>query len=220
MSKLVLYDNELLFQQDIKSKLSKEIGHGSEGVCYEYNNSAYKILYKKSDIEKSLGILEYMEQPSKIITAEDINLTSFAFPQEVYATKNWLLGYKTRLIKNNLFNINNFLDMNDLKKIDFNALAKAYKVMLNDVDLLSEERIKIYDLTFNLVFNGKKLTGIDTCGYKKVNKNVKHKNRNSLSFAISDLFSVISDYKIDDEIKNNNIDDYLEKVYEKIKPNY
>lgn len=217
MSKLVLYNNELLFRQDIKSKLTHEIGHGSEGVCYEYDNDAYKILFPKKDIEISVGIMDYMIHPETILTTDYIDLPSFAFPKEIYATKDWLLGYKAKLIKNNLFNTKNLLDIEDLKKIDFNALAHAYKIMLGDVDLLSEERIKIYDLTFNLVFDGKKLTGIDTCGYKLVNKMIKKQNRDSLSLAIEDLFSILSNYEISYDIENNDIDDYLEKVYKKIK---
>lgn len=217
MSKLVLYDNELLFYKEIKSKLSREIGRGSEGICYEYDNEAYKVMFNKTDVMKMSGILNYMEHPSKIITTQDINLPSFVFPEEVYATKDWLLGYKTRLIKNNLFSIENLIDIQDLKKIDFNALASAYKVMLDDVKLLSEARIKIYDLTFNLIFDGKKLTGIDTCGYQFVDKNIREQNEKYLSNAIVDLFRMISNYKINYSIVNNDIDSYLEKVYKKIK---
>lgn len=217
MSKLVLYNNELLFRQDIKSKLTHEIGHGSEGVCYKYDNDAYKILFSKKDIEISVGIMDYMIHPETILTTDYIDLPSFAFPKEIYATKDWLLGYKTKLVKDNLFSNENLFDIEGLKKIDFNALSKAYKIMLNDVDLLSELKIKIYDLPFNLMFDGKKLIGIDTCGYQVINKNIKKQNRDSLSSAIEELFSINSNNTIDDEIKDNNIDDYLEKVYKKIK---
>ncbi len=217
MSKLVLYDNPLLFDREIKSKLIHEIGCGSEGVCYAYNGEAYKVMYDKSIIHKMSETLDYMVNPTQIITTDDIDLPSFAFPKEVYATKEWLLGYKTKLIEQNLFHINNFLDIDDLKNIDFNALAVAYKLMLEDVDLLSKEKVEIYDLTFNLVFDGKRLTGVDTCGYKKTNEDVKEGNRKCLALAIEDMFTLVSDHEIDESIENNDIDSYLEKVYHKIK---
>lgn len=182
MSKLVLYDNKLLFDKEIRCKLSHEIGRGSEGICYEYDDFAYKVLFDKGIISCMSGILDYMEDPSIILTTDDINLPSFAFPEELYVVKNWLLGYKSRLIKGNLFSEKVFNSIDDLKKINFNDLAKAYKIMLQDVDLLSEEKIRIYDLSFNLAFDGKRLIGFDTCGYKKADYNIKKDNRNSVSF--------------------------------------
>ena len=84
--------------------------------------------------------------------------------------------------------------------------------MLEDVDLLSKEKIKIYDLTFNLIFDGKKLTAIDTCGYERVKDDVMQDNRDCLATSIEDLFHVISDYEIKEQIKNDDIDSYLDRV--------
>ncbi len=212
MSRLVLYENRLLFDKEVKSKLSYKIGSGSEGVCYDHKGYAYKILFDKKEINDTCGILDYMENPSNILTVEDVDLPSFAFPKEIYATKNWLLGYKSRLIKNDLFDVKNLNSSNDLTKINFNNLAHAYKVMLEDVDLLSKEKIKIYDLTFNLIFDGKKLTAIDTCGYERVKDDVMQDNRDCLATSIEDLFHVISDYEIKEQIKNDDIDSYLDRV--------
>lgn len=217
MSRLVVYDNELLFDKEIRCKLFREIGRGSEGICYEYNGFAYKVLFDKNIIDYIGGILDYMKNPSQILTVDDIDLPSFAFPEKVYATKDWLLGYKTKLIKNNLFNGEIFYSPEDLANINFNSLARAYKVMLQDVDLLSEEKIKIFDLTFNLVFDGKKLTGIDTCDYKRVKKDIKKTNRDSLAASIEDLFYMVSGYKIKASIKNNDIDSYLEDVNKQLR---
>ena len=212
MSKLVLYENKLLFDKEIKAKLSHEIGSGSEGICYSYKEDAYKIIFDMDVINEISTILDYMKNPSQILTIDDVNLPSFVFTKEIYATKNWLLGYKTKLVRNNLFNNKIFNSVEDLEKIDFNSLAKAYKLMLEDVDLLSEEKIKIFDLPFNLTFDGKKLTGIDTCGYKRVKEDVKKCNRESLEYAIEDLFYVVSDYKIKNFIQDGDIDSYLETV--------
>ncbi len=219
MSRLVLYDNEKLFDKDIRYKLFNEIGRGSEGICYEYKGYAYKVIFNKNIIEQTSGILDYMEDPSQILTVTDIDLPSFSFPEKVYAIKNWLLGYKSKLIKNNLFNGENFNSPEDLVNINFNNLANAYKIMLQDVDLLSEDKIKIFDLTFNLVFDGKTLTGIDTCGYKRVKDNIKKTNRDSLALAIEDLFYMISDFKIKASIKNDDIDSYLEEVNKELRLN-
>lgn len=217
MSRLVLYDNEILFDKDIRYKLFNEIGRGSEGICYEYKGFAYKVIFNKNIIEQTSGILDYMEDPSQILTVTDIDLPSFSFPEKVYAIKNWLLGYKSKLIKNNLFNGENFNSPEDLVNINFNNLANAYKIMLQDVDLLSEDKIKIFDLTFNLVFDGKALTGIDTCGYKRVKDNIKRANRDSLAIAIEDLFYMVSDFKIEASILNDDIDSYLEEVNKELR---
>lgn len=212
MNRLVFYNNKLLFDQEIKSKLVHKLGIGSEGACYEYKGSAYKIIFDKNVISNTCGVLDYMENPSNILTVDDIDLPSFVVPEEIYATKDWLLGYKSKLIKNDLFDVQNFSTLEDFSKINFNNLSKAYKMMLDDVDLLSKDKIKLYDLTFNLIFDGKKLTAIDTCGYKRVKDDVTKDNRDCLAIAIEDLFHIISDYQIDQRIKNNDIDSYLEKV--------
>ncbi len=217
MGRLVVYDSELLFNKEVKSKLFHQIGSGSEGTCYEYKGFAYKVLFDKNIISCMSGILDYMEDPNLILTVDDINLPSFAFPEQVYTIKDWLLGYKSRLIKNNLFNGEIFNLPEDLMSINFNNLAKAYKIMLQDVDLLSEEKIKIFDLTFNLAFDGKKLTGIDTCGYKRVKDDIKSANRESLSASIEELFSVVSGYTIKAFIENNDIDSYLEDVNKQLR---
>lgn len=212
MSRLVVYDNKLLFDKEVGCKLSHEIGRGSEGICYEYKGLAYKVFFDKRKLSYMTGILDYMEDPNLILTVDDINLPSFAFPEKLYTTKNWLLGYKSRLIRNDLFNGDIFNSPEDLASINFNNLAKAYKIMLRDVDLLSEEKIRIFDLTFNLTFDGKELTGIDTCGYKRVRDNIKRFNRDSLAVSIEDLFSIVSNYEIRTFIEDDDIDSYLEKV--------
>lgn len=210
MSKLVIYDNELLFDKEIRCKLSHEIGRGSEGICYEHSDKAYKVLFSRDDIV--CDVLDYMVHPDKIITTEVIDLPSFAFPEELYVTKDWLLGYKAKLLKNNLFKEEIFHTIEDLKRIDFNALAMAYKKMLSDVDVLSEEKVKIYDLTFNLIFDGTNLTGIDTCGYERVKEDIKRHNRDCLATSVDFLFCTASDYELQTCIKNDDIDSYLEEV--------
>ena len=143
MSRLVVYDNELLFDKEIRCKLFHEIGRGSEGICYEYNGFAYKVLFDKNIMDYIGGILDYMENPSQILTIDDIDLPSFAFPEKVYAIKDWLLGYRTKLIKNNLFNGETFYSPEDLANINFNDLAKAYKIKASikndDIDSYLED---------------------------------------------------------------------------------
>ena len=210
MSRLVIYDNKLLFDKEISCKLSHEIGRGSEGICYEHGDKAYKVLFSRDDMV--CDVLDYMVHPDKIITTEVIDLPSFAFPKKLYVTKDWLLGYKAKLIKNNLFKEEIFHTIEDLKGIDFNALAMAYKKMLSDVDVLSEEKVKIYDLTFNLIFDGTNLTGIDTCGYERVKEDIKRYNRDCLATSVDFLFCTASDYELQTCIMNDDIESYLEEV--------
>ena len=49
--------------------------------------------------------------------------------------------------------------------IDFDKLYAAYEVMYDDAIQLARDGICIYDLPYNIVFDGERLFGIDTCGY-------------------------------------------------------
>lgn len=191
----------------IKSKTFRLVNTGSEGSCFEgKDNKAYKLI-------------EYAPEGAylveNVITKDDINLQSFAFPEEVYTVDGVVRGYKTEYIENDLFGPSNTYNIKTMDSINFDTLSKSYKVMLKDVVELSKHNILIYDMPFNILFDNKKLTAIDTCCYKKVNDSPLEDNIKSLNCSFELLFDIwFSDYKKTNfQVKDNNIDDFLKDVY-------
>lgn len=204
----------------IQSRVFREVNSGSEGTCYEGRD---KKIYKYLDFDTSAPyIIE------EIITEEDIQLESFAFPEELYVVDDTLRGYRTKKVARDYFG-DNIFDIENITEIDFAAVAKAYRRMLEDVRLLSEEKILIFDLPFNLMFDGENLVGIDTCGYKRVNYDPLNRNIKSLNHAIEGLFKlwITSPEELDKnpdkinalgDIKGTNIDEFLSRVMKMIPP--
>lgn len=184
---VIAFKNIDEFNQFLRTKLLfKKLGNNSEGSCYLSNqdNLAYKIL-EYSLFEATSNTHKLPE----IITTKDINLKSFAFPQELYTISQKLVGYKTEYITPDLFNYNDLaMNLESIYKIDFNLLKKAYYKMLKDIEKLSQENIKIIDLPCNLMFTGKRLVGIDTCFYRRENTNPLTHNINSLNEALKEVF--------------------------------
>lgn len=184
---IITFKNLDEYNQFLRTKLLfKKLGNNSEGSCYlsYQDNLAYKIL------EYSLfEAVSNTHKLSEIITTKDINLKSFAFPQELYSISNKLVGYKTEYITPDLFNYNDLImKPESIYRIDFNSLKKAYDKMLKDIEKLSQENIKIVDLPCNLMFTGKRLVGIDTCFYRRENTNPIEQNINSLNESIKEIF--------------------------------
>ena len=190
----------------IKSHALKLVGSGSEGTCYRGKD---KKVYKCLNIDR-----RYPYDVDKIITEEDVKLDSFAFPDELYTVDDGLIGYRTDYVKGNYFSVDNTADIENIIDLDFEKLATAYKKMLEDIKLLSKEKILVYDLPFNVMFDGEKMTAIDTCAYKRVKKNPLEENITSLNKALEMVFTMwFMDYKdISYKIEGTNIKDYLDKI--------
>lgn len=210
MSKITNFKCEWEVKLFIQSHSLRLIGSGSEGSCYVGRD---KKIYKYLDFDtKSSYIID------EIITEDEIKLPSFAFPDELYVVKDRLRGYRTERVPKDLFSSDRIFDLENIVDIDFAAVAKAYKDMLEDIKLLSEENVLIYDLPFNLMFDGTKFTAIDTCGYKKVGFNPLQENIRSLNLAMEHLFKLwFSNHKeLEETINGTDIDDYLHRVMKQI----
>ncbi len=210
MSKIINFECNSDVEMFIKKNTYKLIGSGSEGPCYlSKNNKAYKFIEYNTSSKHTLDA---------VITKDDINLQSFAFPDELYSVGNVLKGYRTDYIPNDLFAPENTYDIRTIPTIDFSKLSKAYKVMYNDILKLSSENILIDDLPFNIIFDGDKLTAIDTCSYKRVSEYPLESNIDSLNSSMELLFYMwFENYKkVDISIKNNDIDKFLDDVYIKL----
>lgn len=157
------YINEIEFDYLIKGK--KEIGRGSEGICYLDNNKVYK---KIIEIDNSFTDIK------DLITSDYINLSCFCFPDSIYISKNTnkIIGTLCKYFQNNIFptcEIDNNIIF-PLEKIDDNKLKYAHELLLKDVFYLTKYGYCLDELYDNILFDGDKLMVIDTCGYYKSNK--------------------------------------------------
>lgn len=162
----------------LKGELIKKIGDGSEGTCYLSSDGC---VYKIYD-----GPYDFHINPQNVITKDEIDLDSFNFPREVYVVNGEVKGYKSDYIPNNKFNIS--WDNDEEFELDFESLAKAYDVFLQDVHVLSEKGIFLFELCFNLMFDGNRLVACDTCEYERYNdfdfEKLYLKNVDTLDYAI------------------------------------
>ena len=169
-----------------------KLGTGCEGITYlsKKDNKAYKILTD----------FEYEDKIEDIITSFDINLKYILLPEKLYVYDNILIAYKTKYIKKNFLDIDN--KDNNIYNIDFDKFITAYKNLLEEIKILSKNKIEIYDVTPNLMFDGTDLYLIDTCSYKKTNEKIYkiyNWNKERLDSAIKFL---LSSYIINDENKD------------------
>lgn len=192
-----------------------KLGTGCEGITYlsQIDNKAYKILTD----------FEYEDKVEDIITSSDIDLKYILLPEELYVYDNHLIAYKTKYIKKNLLDTND--KDNNIYNIDFDKFITAYKNLLEEIKILSKNKIEIYDVIPNLMFDGTDLYLIDTCSYKKTNEKIYKIfdwNKKRLDTAIKFL---LSSYIINDENKDkyvyiltiNDLEEQLNEIKKSIK---
>ena len=203
-------------------KLITKLGTGSEGDCFlsQKDNFVYKIL--NNYYEELIGTIYYID---KIITTKDIDLKNFFLPEELYAIRNKLIAYKIKYVTPNLFDYNNCVkDFKQIYNIDFEKLLRSYYSILKDIEKLSDDKIKVYDLSWNLMFTGEQLIGIDTCGYSRVTEPIFDYNKFCLDEAIKDVFfdwidlsGRFSDDTIDEINTEDNMETYVKKLSKLVK---
>ena len=176
---IIRFNDSIEFDEFRKEKnLGIRLGSGTEGECFLSGSAgfAYKIFYNYH--EKFMRTMYYVDE---VITAKDIELKNFFLPEELYTIKNRLIAYKN---KNAGFNI---FDSRSIYEVDLDRMVRSYYDILGDVEKLSGENIKIYDLMRNLIFNGKDFIGIDTCSYTRVGDNPFKYNKFCLEMAVKDI---------------------------------
>ncbi len=189
MNNIIDFKTDKELKNFLDSKKLSYIAEGSEGICFasKVDNDAYKVLFDGDDI-----LFESDYNPKKIITTNLIELDCFAFPKELYTLNGKLRAYRTKKIDKDLLK---YEDEPDIYSLDFKKLEKAYLKLEKDIISLSKAGIKMYDLCFNLIFDGESLIAIDTCGYTKVEYDVLKENISLLNYSLENLFSLWFQYE-------------------------
>ena len=116
-------------------------------------------------------IVKLSESTSKIVdrmyTSEDYNLESFPFPSCLFLEDrkdedSKVLGWYARFQLEGDILVS---DSADDSVIEFDELEKAYKVFIKDAKVLSDNKIVLFDLRGNILFDGKKLVAVNTLNY-------------------------------------------------------
>lgn len=194
------------FENFIEQIVDKEIGDGSEGVCYtsKVDDEVYKIFRDLDTIEVN-----------KILTTDTIingislgSIDSFVFPNEIYTFNNKVIGYRTKKVVNGeQFNPNN---------IEEKILKIAVSKFKNDLILISKFRIRTIDMGANLLFDGKNIFAIDTFNYEISNTNTEAKNLKSFEAALkNEIFPEELEIGFEDSMYQiDHNDPLLQKILE------
>lgn len=199
----------MVYHVYIKNKCGRELGSGSEGTCFlGHDGLAYK------DLSDGFRMEHYI--PEDIITTADVQSESFYFPHVLFTVGDELMGYTSDLVKQDLTNHYYLLD-HGIDHIDFDKLYAAYEVLYEDAIKLAEQGIAIYDLSHNLLFDGERLIGVDTCSYYRAPVMDCCHNTACVDAAVKDLFTMYAEYghgdKLDTDMEVKDFLDVVKKRY-------
>lgn len=169
------------------------LNSGSQGECYIDKNK--KMVYK---------LLFYYEGLTKeeLFRFSDIKNKTFIWPTEEIMVGPKIVGYIMPYRKaKNLCDLNPMsINLNDLET----AITKAY----TDIQLLTDNNVRIYDVMYNILYSRKKISIIDTTDYSsgKVNfqTNVADFDQEIKYFLVDSYFN---HFISQDKVLNNS---YLE----------
>lgn len=138
------------------------LGEGTEGICYcGKDGKAYKV-YSEDGYREFYPI-------DDILTKDDFQLQSFAFPETIFTVNGCMEAYTSSLVPQNLFD-HEHLTINGIQNINFDNLINAYKTMQDDVSQLTKSGIVLSDVPGNILFDGVNLVVVDTCSYSRDNE--------------------------------------------------
>lgn len=173
------------------------LGVCSQGACYydSKTNQVLKVFHIFFDNDYDYGIFEDLTQFSNITNS------TFIWPIETIEYKSFVIGYTMKFVKSkSLYEINPlYVNLNSFA----NAINKSYK----DIELLTNNDIKIYDIMYNILYSKGKINVIDTMEYSKRNVTLKEN---------SEGFNLELKYFLVDNLFNNfvNSNSFLRDLYD------
>ena len=182
------------------------ISKNTYGMTYlsKEENLVYKAFYGRV----------YECLPEEIITANDILLDSFIFPEKIFCVDEVLKGYTSDFVSTDLMpNLSNDFSLEKLERINFDNMIRAYYNLVVDTYRLSNQGVKMSDKIFNLLFNNERFSFIETHDYKYVSDNCTDINQRIVRDSITiPLDLAIGEYapELSDEI--TDIEEYLREV--------
>jgi hypothetical protein len=181
MEKNVIYfDSNKKYHDFVVTQRKYEIGEGAEGIVY---------ITKNNEVIKEIFNAREKYPNDDLLMESDIKLDSFLFPKELYVCRNEIIGYKTDFFRNI------FRDFDgNINDIDLDAVVKAGYKMMKDVEILSKMNYILYDLPYNILFDGTSLKAIDTLQYYKRDDITLEKNISILRDALVTAIKLHDEY--------------------------
>ena len=134
-----------------------ELGYGSQGITYHDKklNKAIKVYHEVFDDEMSY-LTKNKEETLKFNQA--VNNT-YIFPDDVLMLNDKIVGYTSKFVSGKNLQYINPLSVN------INNLMQSIKQVKEDTKLISENKIKSYDVMYNIMYDYENIAVIDTEEY-------------------------------------------------------
>lgn len=176
----------------------KEIGVGSQGICYVNvnNNQVYKIFHQFFDRED--GFLEFFHNYTKeeILRFSNIVNDTFVWVKDVIVVENEIVGYVSDYVNaKSLYKI-------DPLTVDLNHFSNSVNKVENDLRIISNNGVATYDMAYNTLYGKNGIFVIDHDDYSYANiDSEKLFRRNCDNFNYEVMLFLIDNY-FDDFIAN------------------
>ena len=163
MERYLEFDNKESLERYVFNMGCIKLGEGSEGLAYRTrDNNIVKI---------SNGVFRNAIDASKkdeIIMKQDFDLESFMFPKQLFISEGVIAGYIADFFPKDLFRFGKIdFTFGSIKDLNINNFTKAREKFIKDAMVLTDAKILLYDLPFNILYDKHKLAAIDTLGYYK-----------------------------------------------------
>lgn len=163
--------------------INKKVGEGSEGTAY--------LTSEKKVLKINNGFEPYEikdNEKENIIMAQDYNVSSYIFPEQLYICKDIVVGYLQEYFANDILMNgiykNILFHSHDKIPIDIEKLLIAREKMMKDTKIITEGKIYTFDLCNNLLFDGNRLGAIDTIRYYKDSEITLDKNIENIDYSL------------------------------------
>ena len=180
------------------------LDEGSQGKCYvdKEKQLVYKLYFSFLDPFDEDIILE----ESDILAFKDIKTDMIIFPKDIIKLNGVVIGDITRYVDaQNLYKINPL-------RVDINWLLSLCELALKEIEYISKEHIKIFDMLYNIML-GNKFYIVDTLEYSKSQEDYAKILLTNLSqFNLSIVFFLVSGI-FEEVIKDNH---FLNSMYKSL----